>query len=437
MKTTPHLPILAGSILALALTHTLGQDWPQWRGPNRDGKAAAFTAPAAWPKELAAKWKVTVGDGVATPALVGDRLYVFARQEGKEILRCLEAGTGKELWSEGYDSLGAEGPAGSFSGPRATPTVADGKVVTLGVRGVLSCFDAATGKLFWRKDEFEGAVPRFYTSASPIVTGGLCIAELGGPDNGGVVAYDVASGDVKWRWTNDSPGYASPVLFTLDGTRYVMAVTDKKIVALGVSDGALAWETPYAAPPRGYNAATPIVDGQVLFYAGSGRGVTAVRLAKQGGALTAQELWKNTDNSVQFSSPVLKDGYLYALSAGNDLFCLNAQDGKTAWTAPLTPATAGASAAPPPGPGAGAGRGGRGGGMGGARPGFGSVTDAGKVLMALTPAAELVVFEPSAKAFTEVARVKLPGNQTHGYPVLSGQRLFLKDQDSVALLTVP
>src|SRR5262245_6651211 len=125
-----------GGVLLLAIG-ALAQDWPQWRGPNRDGRATGFTAPAAWPKELTQKWKVSVGDGVATPALVGDKLFVFSMQGGNEVIRCLEADTGKEVWQEKYPAQGATGPAAGFAGPRASPTVADGKLVTLGVRGTL------------------------------------------------------------------------------------------------------------------------------------------------------------------------------------------------------------------------------------------------------------------------------------------------------------
>src|SRR5437868_2712577 len=128
--------------LALAVSSARAQDWPQWRGPARDGKTAGFNAPKTWPKELMRGWKVTVGEGVATPALVGDKLYVFARADGAETTSCLDAATGKELWKDKYDSLGASGPSSGFSGPRASPTVADGKVITFGVRGVLSCLNA-------------------------------------------------------------------------------------------------------------------------------------------------------------------------------------------------------------------------------------------------------------------------------------------------------
>jgi outer membrane protein assembly factor BamB len=211
MKTLNRMiVVVSGCALALVVSRASAQDWPQWRGPNRDAKAANFAAPKAWPKELTQKWKVTVGEGVATPALVGDKLYVFARQEGSEITRCLDAATGKELWQDKYESAGATGPASGFSGPRGSPAVADGKVVTHGVRGVLSCLDAAT----------------------------------------------------------------------------------------------------------------PIVDGPTMIYGGSGRGTTAVKFEKQGDGLVAKELWKNPDNSVQFNTPVLKNGLLFGLSARNDFFCI-------------------------------------------------------------------------------------------------------------------
>ena len=95
----------------------LRQDWPQWRGPNRDAKATGFEAPKTWPKELTQKWKVKVGDGVATPALVGDKVYVFSREGEDEIIRCLDAEAGKELWQNKYPAQGATGPAVAFPGP--------------------------------------------------------------------------------------------------------------------------------------------------------------------------------------------------------------------------------------------------------------------------------------------------------------------------------
>jgi outer membrane protein assembly factor BamB len=453
MKKIPQIiGIFSGSAVALSLMVN-AQDWPQYLGENRAAKAS-FTAPKTWPKELTQKWKVTVGDGVATPSLVGDKLYVFSRQDGGEILRALDAATGKEIWkSDKFDVLPAERPAQDFAGPRCSPTVADGKVVTLGLRGTVSCYDAKDGKLLWRKEDFKGAFPRFFTSASPVVTDGLCIAALGGGDRGGVIAYDLKTGDEKWRWDGEGASYASPVLLTADGTKMVIAEMDKKILGLAVKDGKVLWETPFALAGRGYNAATPTVDGSTLYYGGSGRPLTAVKIAKEGAAFVAKPLWQNAETTLQFNTPVLRDGTLFGLAGDNNFFAIT-KDGKTAWTAPASPQ---AAANPPPqatggeptstnapalargeggpgGPGGPGGQGRRGGG--GGRGGYAQIVDAGAVLLALTPASELVVFQPSAQAYTEVARLKVASTPTYAYPVVSGKRIFVKDKDDVTLFMV-
>lgn len=213
------------------------------------------------------------------------------------------------------------------------------------------------------------------------------------------------------------------------------------MVGLQIDNGKLLWQIPYSQGR--YNAATPIVDGQMVIYAGPTRGTTAEKIVQQGEGLTTEELWKNSDNSLQFSTPVLKDGLIFGVSNMNSLFCVNAKTGKTAWNAPL-----GAGAGPPEAgrdrgqgqrdqreEGGRRGRGGRRRGRGGSG-GYGSVVDVGSVLLALTPAAELVVFQPSGEAYTEVAKYKVADSPTHAYPVASGNRIFVKDTESVTLWTV-
>ena len=129
---------MAGCVILLGAASAFAKDWPQWRGPNRDGKVKGFTAPQKWPTELTQKWKVTVGSGDATPALVGDKLYVFTRQGADEVTLCLNAANGKELWKDKYAAQAVTGAASRHPGPRSSPAVANGKVVTLGVGGVLS-----------------------------------------------------------------------------------------------------------------------------------------------------------------------------------------------------------------------------------------------------------------------------------------------------------
>ena len=408
MKDTNRtMVVLTACVVVMIASCALAQDWPQWRGTNRDAKAAGFTVPKTWPKELTQKWKVTVGQGDATPALVGDKLYVFARQGGDEITLCLNAATGKEVWQDKYAAQAITGAPSSHPGPRSSPTVADGKVVTLGVGGILSCLDAATGKMLWRKDDFPGAWPKFFTAMSPIVVDGLCIAHLGKQGEGAIVAYDLAAGNQKWKWTGDGPAYASPVLMTVEGAKMIVAQTEKNIVAIAVADGKLLWEAPFAPQGMAYNAATPIVDGQTIIYTGQGRGTKAVKIEKQGDGFVAKELWNNPENAVQFNSPILKNGLLFGLSQRGNFFCINAQTGQTVWTDPT-----------------------------GGRGGFGSIVDAGSVVLALTSKSPLVAFEPNDKEYKELASFKVAENQTYAYPVVAGSRIFVKDQDSITLWTV-
>ena len=160
---------MVGCVLLLGASGVREQDWPQWRGPNRDNKVVGFTEPKTWPKELTQKWKVTVGLGDASPALVGNKLYTFTRVENDEVISCLDAASGKVLWQDKYAAVAVTGPAGQHPGPRSSPAVAGGKVCTLGVGGVLSCLDAETGKVAWRKE--SQAWPAFFTSSSDICFG--------------------------------------------------------------------------------------------------------------------------------------------------------------------------------------------------------------------------------------------------------------------------
>jgi outer membrane protein assembly factor BamB len=399
---------MVACVVLISATCIFAQDWPQWRGPNRDGKVRGFTAPQQWPEELTEKWKTTVGAGDATPSLVGEKLYVFTRQGEDEVTLCLDAGSGKKLWKDKYAAQEVTGAARRHPGPRSSPMVSDGKVVTLGVGGVLSCLNAATGKVVWRNDPFPKVVPKFFTAMSPIVVDGMCIAQLGGQGNGAIIAFDLTTGDEKWRWADEGPEYASPALLTVEGTKQIVTLTEKSIVAVGAADGKLLWKLPFVPARRAYNAATPIVDGQTVIYTGAARGTKAVKIEKQADGFAAKELWSNPELAPQFNTPVLKAGLLFGLSNSGNLYCINAQTGQTAWTDTVQRD----------------------------RGGFAAILDAGSVLLALPSNSELIVFKPDGKGYSEIARYKVAETPSYAHPIISGNRIFIKDQESVAMFRI-
>ncbi|MGI6418130.1 MAG: PQQ-binding-like beta-propeller repeat protein [Thermoguttaceae bacterium] len=397
-----------GWLVVLSVTGALAQDWPQWRGPNRDGKAAGFAAPAAWPASLVQKWKVPIGPGDASPALLGERLFLSIREGDQEVTLCIDARDGKQVWRDAYAAAAVTGAAARHPGPRSSPAVAEGKVVTLGVAGVLSCLDADTGKVIWRKDPFPGVVPQFFTASSPLVAQGMAIAQLGGKGNGAILAFDLASGEEKWRWAEEGPEYASPALLTAGGVKQVVALTEKSVVGVGLADGKLLWRLPFVTERRAYNAATPIVDGETVIFCGAGRGTKAVKIEASPGGFATKELWSNPDLAPQFNTPVLKDGRLFGLSNRGMLYCLDAATGRTLW---LDQAARD-------------------------RGGFGSIVDLGSTLVALTSSAELVVFKPSGEGYEELAKYQVSDAAVYGHPVIAGNRIFVKDDSNLTLWTV-
>jgi outer membrane protein assembly factor BamB len=398
--------VLACCVVLLGMKALLAQDSPQWRGPNRNGLVSGFTAPQTWPKELTQKWKTTVGLGDATPALVGEKLYVFSRQGEDEVIRCLNAADGQEAWQYKYKAKAISGPAArEHAGPRSSPAVAEGKVITLGIAGVVTCVDVESGKLAWQNDEYKD-VPRFYTSLSPVIVEGMAIVHLGGPGKGAVVAFDLADGKPKWTWNGDGPAYASPVIMTVEGTKQFVSLTDKNIIGIDIADGKLLWQLPFAPQGMSYNAATPLVDGQTVIYTGQGRGTKAIKVEKQGDKFVPEELWSNSDLRAQFSSPVLENGLLYGLSDRGLFFCLDAKTGKAAWTDTAKHGS------------------------------YGGLLGAGPVVLALPNNSELIVFKADNKQFAEVAHYKVASTSTFAAPVISGNRIFIKDQDAVTLWTL-
>jgi outer membrane protein assembly factor BamB len=349
---------------------------------------------------------VTVGKGDASPILAGGKLYAFGRQEADEVVLCLDAASGKTIWEAKYPAgRVVTGPAVGHPGPRSTPVAAEGKVCTLGVGGILSCFDAATGTVLWRKqstNDYLGASTKSDSSMSPMVVDGCCIVHVGGGTNGAIIAFELADGQPRWKRDGDGPANSSPVLMTVGGKPQVVTFTAKKLVGLDVTDGKLLWEAPFEAVQG--NNTTPVVEGSTVFCTGQGRGLCAVKIEPQGEGFTATPLWTNKQAGARFTTPVLKDGLLYGYNGS--FFCASAQTGATLWT---DAAKRGQSAA---------------------------MLDAGSVILALTLNGELAAFKPSNTEYTELARIKVASSETWAHPVVAGNRIFVKDSETVSLWTI-
>ncbi len=384
-------------------------DWPQWRGPNRDGLLASFTPPGTWPEQLSRKWKVDIGLGYATPLVVGNRLYVFSRQAENEVMSGLDADTGKVLWQTAYPVQFTMNSAASRHGPgpKSTPALADGKLFTIGMTGIVTAFDAATGKQLWQKPA-PSVQPTYTTQAfSPLVDRGMVIFHVGGNNQGALTAFDVNTGDVKWSWSGDGPGYGSPIVATIGGTRQVVTFTQQKLVGVDEATGALLWERPFTTPST-QNNITPILYGQTLIISGHMNPVTALSVTKPGNQWVTEKLWENTDVALYMSNAVVLGDTLVGMSQrmNGQFFGLDPKTGKTLWMSDGRQATNAA------------------------------IVGAGDLWFALKDDGELIVAKKSATAFEPVHRYTVADSATWAQPVISGNRVFVKDVSTLALWTL-
>jgi len=393
-------------ILTISFSNLYSQDWPQFRGVGRDAKVTGFKAPKTWPAELKQVWKINVGFGDATPALSGKKIYLAVRQNADEVILCLDAATGKELWRSAYPAPAVTGPASSHPGQRSTPAVSDGKIVTFGVSGILTCLDATTGKVLWKKENPENAVPQFFTGMSPLLADGLCIVHLGTKDKGQVVALDLATGSEKWKWEGDGPSYASPSLMTSGKDKNVVVQTEKNLMALSLADGKLLWQVPTPVLQRFYNSTSPYINGDIIYYTGQGSGTKAVQVVRQGDKYVTKELWSNTEIGAKWNTPILKDGFLYGFTDQRRIYCIDASTGKTAWYDTAVNSD------------------------------FATIVDCGQVIIGLPSTGNLIVMKPDPKAYTEAAKYKVAETPVYAFPVISGNAIYVKESENLIMYTL-
>jgi outer membrane protein assembly factor BamB len=389
--------------------NSAGSDWPQWRGPNRDAMVVSFTAPAAWPNALTPGWKVDVGLGYATPLLVGDRIYLFSRQGETEVMSALNAATGNVLWRDGYPAPFTmnKATARHGAGPKSTPAFADGRLFSIGMTGVVTARDAATGKVLWQKPG-STIVPTFTThSFSPIVDRGAVVFHVGGNNQGALTAFDVATGNTRWSWNGDGPSYGSPIVGEIDGTRQLITLTQTKLVGVDVATGGLLWERPFTNSSV-TNSATPILFGRTVIVSNGGP-VMAYTVTRRGNQWSVEDAWQNADAPYRLSNTVVAPGdMLFGLSTRNSgqYFGVDLKTGATLWTSEGRQATNAA------------------------------IVRSGDLLFSLEDDGELVVVRASRTTFEPVRRYKVSDGETWTPPVLSGRRIFVKDVSTLAEWTV-
>lgn len=377
------------------------QDWPQWRGPNRDNKLVGFNEPKTWPKELTKKWQITVGVGESSPVLVGDKVYVFGRQDGNEVLTCLDAASNKVIWRQAYPAAFQARGDQAYPGPRSTPAVGEGKIVTLGVNGLLICRDVATGTEIWRTDK---GFPQFHTSTSPIIADGQCIVLAGV-----LTAFNLSDGKPAWTTPSVKAGYGSPVFATIDGVKQIVTPCADAVVGADAKTGKVLWDVKIGTAWQN-NYSTPVVDGDMVYYSitpagkfGKGGGTVAtgfiaLKVTKKGDKFTTEQKWK-ADPAGGYHTPVIADGRIYGVAnAGKNFFCLDAASGKQLWTDK-------------------------------ANHGFaGSIINAGTVLLSVNADKGLIAFRPSAKSYEEVARYRVSTSEPWCVPIIAGNRVYVKDK---------
>lgn len=384
-----------------------GQDWPQFRGPERDGvyrgRATIPAFPASGPDLV---WERPVGAGFSAPAAALGRLVVFHRLGNREVVEALRTEDGSSLWRFSYETNYRD-DFGFDNGPRATPVISDDKVYTFGAQGWLHCLDFETGRRIWGVDTHEQFRVRkgfFGAASTPLVMDGRVLANVGG-DGSGIVALDAATGETLWKSTGDEASYSSPVPARLDGRTVAVFFTREGLAVLEPSSGELLYERRWRARSNAsVNAATPVVDGELVFLSASyGTGSIAMKLCDS----RIEVLWSGEDViDSHYSSSVLSGGTLFGFHGrqeyGQSLRAADLKTGKVHWS--HSPIRAG------------------------------SVTLVGDRLLLLLESGELVMAAASPEEFEIVSRAQVLGRETRAFPAVARGLFFARDVGSLVCL---
>jgi len=397
------IALAVASIDSTTLGAAPAADWPQLLGPQRNGSYAGPPLAKSWSNAgPPVVWKRQVGQGFAGPAVSGDRLVLFHRLEDRAVVECLSTRTGQTIWKTNY-ATDYRDDFGFDPGPRATPTIAEGRVFTYGAEGRLSCWKLETGELLWSLDAVKELGSRkgfFGRAAAPLVEGGLLIFMPDGSDDAGVVALDVATGKLRWQATPDEASYASPIAATIQGRRIVLALTREGLVGLSPTDGKVSFRYPWRPPEHAsVTAATPlVVDNLVFLSACYGAEATVLRFTGSG----PEPVWSRADVLANhYATSVYHGGFLYGWHGrqerGCELRCVELQTGKVGWR------------------------------EGGLK--AGSVILAGDELLVLTERGELLRAPAAPEGFKPTGRAQVLSSDVRAFPALADGFLYARSKD--------
>lgn len=394
--------VLLPAILLMALAHQAvaqsAANWPQWRGPNRDGISKETGLLKQWPAEgPPLVWKASgAGGGYSSFSVANGKLYTMGLRGEREYVIAFDVATGKEAWSTAHGSAFRNDRG---DGPRGTPTVDGDRVYALGGDGDLTALDARTGKIIWSKNvlrEFGGRNITWGISESPLVLGDKVLVNAGGP-GASIVALNKANGSLIWKSQSDKAGYSSAIPVEVNGTTQVVFFTGQRAVGLDAKDGRLLWE--YGKPANNVaNVATPIARANRVFISsdyGTGGGVIEIKADN-----TAEELWFTKDMRNHHSSSVLIGDYLYGFSSAI-LTAIRFDTGEIAWRDRSV--------------------------------GKGSLVYADGNLYCFSENGVVGLVEATPTGYKEKGRFRIAqGNlPTWTHPVVVGGRLYLRDQDTI------